>query len=115
MLELYDLSKSCNGIGWMLQVQRLCLEMNFESRKQCVDLESMRVMMSESGIWLEVSHNVRELGSERVDALSLNSVSAPMVSTQSSVSAESRGLLSDFLTLRWFLHRRPFHQRNSCP
>ena len=70
--------------------------MKFESRKQHVDPESMRVMMLQFGIRSEVSRNVKELGPERADALSLNSVSALMVSTQSSVSAESRGLLSDF-------------------
>ena len=56
--------------------------------------------MSELGIRPEVSHNVRELGPERADALSLNSMSAPMVFTQSSVSVELRGLLIYFLTLR---------------
>ena len=78
MLELDDPLKSHNGIGQTSQVQRLCFEMEFESRKQCVDLELMSVMMSESGIRSEVSHNVREFGPERVDVLSLNSVSAPM-------------------------------------
>jgi len=91
-------------------VQRLCFEMKFETKKQCVDLESMRVMMLECGIRSEVSHSVRELGPERADALSLNSTSAPMVSIQSSVSVELRGLLSDFLTSRRFLR-----QRSSCP
>ena len=80
-----------------------------------MDPELIRVMMLESGIRSEVSRSVRELGPERVDALSLNSASAPMVSMQSSVGAESRGLLSDFLTLRQFLHQRSFHQRRSCP
>ena len=41
----------------------------------------MRVMMLEFGIRSEVSRSVRELGPERADALSLNSESAPMVST----------------------------------
>ena len=90
-------------------------ETKFESRKQCVDPESMSVMISEFGIRSEVSCSVRELGPERADALSLNSASAPMVSTQSSVGAESRGLLSDFLTPRRFLHRRSFRWRSSCP
>ena len=45
-----------------------------------MDPESMSVMISESGIRSEVSHRIRELGPERVDALSLNSTSAPMVS-----------------------------------
>ena len=115
MSELDDPSKSRNGIGRMSQVRRLCSEMKFESRKQCMDPESMSVMISESGIRLEVSRSVRELGPERADALSLNSVSAPMVSTQSSVGAESRGLLSDFLTPRQFLHWRSFCRRSSCP
>jgi len=89
--------------------------MKFESKKQCVDLESMRVVMLEFGIRLEVSRNVRELGPERVDALSLNSTSAPMVSMQSSVGMEWRGLLNDFLTPSWILHQRSFHWRSSCP
>ena len=59
-----------------------------------MDPEFVRVMISEFGIMSEVSHSIRELGPERADALSLNSASAPMVSTQSSVSVESRGLLS---------------------
>ena len=46
---------------------RLCFEMKFESRKQCMDPESMRVTMSEFGIRSEVSHSVRELGPERAD------------------------------------------------
>ena len=96
MSELDDLSKSCSGIGWMSRVGRLCFETKFESKKQCVDPESMRVMMSEFGIRSEVSCSVRELGPERADVLSLNSASAPMVSMQSSVGTESRGLLSDF-------------------
>ena len=103
--------------------------MKLESKKQCMDTESMRVRMSEVGIRSEsmrvrmsevgirseVSCNVRELGPERVDALSLNSTSALMVSTQSSVGAESRGLPSDFLTLRQILHRKPLCRGDSCP
>jgi len=115
MSELDDPSKSHNRIGWMSQVWRLCFETKFESKKQCVDPESMSVMMLQSGIRSEVSCSIRELGPERVDALSLNSTSAPMVSTQSSVGAESRGLLSDFLTPRQFLHWRSFCWRSSCP
>ena len=52
--------------------------MKFESRKQCVDLELMRVMMLEFGIKSEVSCKVRELGSEKADVLSFNSKSVPM-------------------------------------
>jgi len=115
MSELDNPSKSHNRIGWMSRVQRLCFETKFESKKQCMDPELMRVMMSEFGIRLEVSHSVRDLGPERADALSLNSASAPMVTMQSSAGVESRGLLSDFLTPRRFLHRRSFHQRSSCP
>jgi len=115
MSELDNPLKSRNGIGQMSQVWRLCFEMKFESKKQCMDLELMRVMMSEFGIRSEVSRSVRELGPERADVLSLNSASALMVSTQSSVGAELRGLLNDFLTPRWFLHWRSFHQRSSCP
>ena len=114
MSELDNPSKGCNRIGQMPQMQRLCFETKFESKKWCLDLESMRVMISEFGIRSEVSHSVRELGPERADALSLNSASALMVSTQSSVSVESRGLLCDFLTPRWFLHQRSFRQRSSC-
>ena len=55
MLELDDPLKSCSGIGWMSRVRRLCFETKFESKKQCVDLESMRVMMLELGIRSEVS------------------------------------------------------------
>ena len=115
MLELDDPSKSQSGIGWMSQVWRLCFETKFESKKQCMDLESMRVMMSEFGIRLEVSCNVKVLGPERVDALILNSASAPMVSMQSSVGVELRGLLNDFLTPRWILHRKSFCWRSSYP
>ena len=96
MSELDNLSKSHSRIGWMSQVRRLYFETKFESKKQCVDLKLMRVMMSEFGIRSEVSCSVRNLGPERVDVLSLSSVSTPMVSTQSSVGVESRGLLSGF-------------------
>ena len=80
-----------------------------------MDLESMRVMMLELGIRSEMSCSVRELGPERANALSLNSASAPMVSMQSSVGVESRGLLSDFLTPRQISHWKSFCQRSSCP
>ena len=86
-----------------------------ESRKQYVDLESMKVMMLESGIRSEVSCNVRELGPERADALSLNSARELIVSMQSPVGVESRGLLSDFLTPRQILCQRSFHWRSSYP
>ena len=61
-----------------------------------MNLESTSVRMLEFGIKLEVSHNVSELGPERVNALSLKSASAPMVSMQSSVGVESRELLIYF-------------------
>ena len=115
MSELDDPSKSRSGIGRMSQVRRLCFETKFESRKQCVDPESVRVMMLEVRIRSEVSHSVRELGLERADALSLKSMSAPVVSMQSSVGVELRELLSDFLTPRQILRQRSFYWRNSCP
>ena len=80
ILELDDPLKSHNRIGRMSRVPRLCLETKFESKKQCMDPELMRVMMLEFGIRSEVSRNVKELGPERADALSLNFASALMVS-----------------------------------
>src|SRR3979490_2271969 len=57
------------------------------------------------GISSEVSHIVRELGLERVDALSHNSIIAPMSSMPPSVGAGVRGLLKNFLNPRLVWHQ----------
>ena len=59
----------------------------------------MRVRIGVFGIRSEVTEIVREFGLERADALSCGSIGALVSLTQSSVSAELRGLLMDFLTL----------------
>ena len=65
-----------------------------------MDPESISVLMYLFRISLEVSHIVREFGLERSEALSCNSVNAPMSSMQPSVGAIFRGLLKNFLNPR---------------
>ena len=73
---------------------------NAESRKQCVDLESIRA--EKRRVELETDGEVRgtwkELGLERADALSWTILEFALGgSTQSSASTEAGGLLSLFL------------------
>ena len=60
--------------------------------------ESVRVWIRVFGIRSEVMEIVREFGLYRADALSHGSIGALVSLMQSSVSAELRGLLMDFLT-----------------
>ena len=68
-----------------------------------MDPESISILMYLFGISLEVSSIVRDFRLERADTLSLNSVNsviAPISSTQPSVGAGVRGLLKIFLNTR---------------
>ena len=69
-----------------------------------MDPESISILMYLLGISSEVSRIVRELGLERADTLSCNSVIAPMSSMQPSVGAGVGGLLKNFLNLRLIWH-----------
>ena len=75
------------------------MEVNVESMKQCVELESTSVAIVTESLRSEVSCNVKEFEVERADVLRHSSTEAPMRSMQPWSSARARGLLSIFLTL----------------
>ena len=99
-------SNSRSRIGGMGNVWSLWMEVNTESRKQCVELESTRVGMVRPGSKVEVSWSVKEFGLERADALRRSSAEAPTRSTQPWSGAGIKGLLPIFLA-PW--------QRSCCP
>ena len=99
-------SNSRSGIGGIGVVRSLWTEVNVESRKQCVELESTRVVMIIFGTEVEVSWSVKEFGLERADALRHSSAIAPIRSMQPWSGAGAQGLLPIFLA-PW--------QRSCCP
>ena len=99
-------SNSQSGIGGMGNVWSLWMEVNTESRKQCVEPESTRVGMVIPGTKVDVSWSVKEFGLERADALRRSSTEAPTRSTQPWSGGRAKGLLPIFLA-PW--------QRSCCP
>ena len=67
---------SQSRIGGIGSVRSLWMEVNMESRKQCVELESTRVGMVIPRTKVEVSWSVKEFGLERADALRRSSAEA---------------------------------------
>ena len=104
--EFEVLSNSRSGIGGIGVVQSLWMEVNVESRKQCVEPESTRVVKIIFGTEVEVSWSVKEFGLERADALRRSSAIALTRSTQPWSGAGAQGLLPIFLA-PW--------QRSCCP
>ena len=88
---------SQSGIGGTSNVQSLWMEVNTESRKQCVEPESTRVGMVIPGTKAEVSWSVKEFGLERVGALRHSSTEALTRSTQAWSGAGAKGLVPIFL------------------
>ena len=74
--------------------------MNLESTKQWLEPESTRAEMEGISRDVMVTEGIRELGSERVDVLSLNSCGAQPESMQPPVCAELWESLIIFLTLQ---------------
>ena len=106
IMEFEVPSKSWSGIGGMGNVQSLWMEVNTESRKQCVEPESTKVGMVIPGTKVVVSWSVKEFGLERADALRHRSTEAPTRSMQPWSGAGAKGLLPIFLA-PW--------QRSYCP
>ena len=104
--EFEVLLNSRSRIGGICSVQSLWTEVNTESRKQCVELESTRVGMVISGTKVEVSWSVKEFELERADALRCSSAVAPTRLTQPWSGTGAQGLLPIFLA-PW--------QRSCCP
>ena len=73
---------SRSRIGGIGSVWSLWMEVNMESRKQCVEPESTRVGMVIPRTKVEVSWSVKEFGLERADVLRRSSAEAPTRSTQ---------------------------------
>ena len=97
IMEFEVPSNSRSRIGGIGIIQSLWMEVNVESRKQCVELESTRVGMIIFGTEVEVRWSVKEFGLERADALRRSSAVAPTRSTQPWSSAGAQGLLPIFL------------------
>ena len=66
----------------------LCLRIKADSMKQCVEPESTKAVIGVSGTESERKLTIKEDVLERVEALSLTSLSARNESTQSSECAE---------------------------
>ena len=73
---------SLSGIGGICLVGILCLRMKADSMKQCVEPESTKVVIGTSGMESERKLTIKEDVLERVEALSLTSLSAHSESTQ---------------------------------
>jgi hypothetical protein len=103
MTAFVVLSNNQSGIGGIREEQRLCGLTRLESRKQWVELESMRALIAVPEAESEEMRKVRE-SEERVDTLSLTSLVIWGVPMQPSAHTEVEGLLTMFLSLL-LLHR----------
>ena len=79
---------SLSGIGGICLVGILCLRIKADSMKQCVEPESTKAVIGTSGTESERRLTIKEDVLERVEGLSLTSLSACNESTQPSERAE---------------------------
>ena len=87
MVVLEELSNRWSQIGGIVEVGSAWVQTNLASMKQCVGPESTSVLKGPE-MADDMIGRIRELGSERVNALIQNSV-AQLSSTQSSACAET--------------------------
>ena len=69
-------SNNLSGIGGICLVGILCFRIKADSMKQCVELESTKVVIGMSGTELECKLTIKEDVLERAEALSLTSLLA---------------------------------------
>ena len=81
-------SNNLSGIGEICLVGILCLRIKADSMKQCVEPESTKAVIGILGMESECKLTIKEDVLERVEALSLTSLSARNESTQPSERAE---------------------------
>ena len=79
---------SLSGIREICLVGILCLRINTDSMKQCVEPESTKVVIGTSGTESECKLTIKEDVLERAEALSLTSLSACSESMQPSEHVE---------------------------
>ena len=79
---------SLSGIGGICLVGILCLRMKADSMKQCVEPESTKAVIGMLGMESEHKLTIKEDVLERVEALSLTSLSARNESAQPSERVE---------------------------
>ena len=87
MVALEEPSNRRSRIGGIVEVDSAWVRTNLVSIKQCVEPESTSALKGPAMAG-DVTGRIRELGSERADALIRNSV-AQLSSTQSSACAET--------------------------
>ena len=100
IMEFVLPSNILSRIGEIDHMGILYLQMNEDSMKQCVELETTKDLKGTFGTSSEHKLTTREVGLERAEALILTSLLALTKSMQSLECIETEGLLTVFLSWR---------------